>query len=138
MSNQVMTEDEQHQFILQGGEFGQLVAKLTARAIDGETLAESLQTTVHLQEQQILSLQRRLSNAESQRDDAIRDVGLMNDALNKIAAIQRETNAQRVATPAVRREARQELGGAPIDPARLKVVRETAIEHAAREAGRFG
>jgi hypothetical protein len=134
MSNQVMTDDEQHAFITQGGEFGQLVAKLTARAIDAETLAESLQTTTHLQEAQIASLQKRLANTEHQRDDAIRDVGLMNDALNKIAAIQRETNAQRVATPA-RRDVKQELTGAPQMPARdLRVVRETAIANAAREA----
>lgn len=134
MSNQVMTDDEQTDFIKQGGEFGQLVAKLTARAIDAETLSESLQTTTHLQEAQISSLQRRLANAEAQRDDAIRDVGLMNDALNKIAAIQRETNAQRVATPA-RRQVGQELTGAPQMPAReLQVVRRTAEEHSRREA----
>jgi hypothetical protein len=134
MSNQVMSDDEQIDFIKQGGEFGQLVVKLTTRAIDAETLSESLQTTVHLQEAQILSLQRRLANAEAQRDDAIRDVGLMSDATVKIGAILRETSAQRVATPN-RREPRQELTGAPQMPARdLRVVRETAIANAAREA----
>ncbi|HWX13471.1 MAG TPA: hypothetical protein VNY06_01100 [Methylocella sp.] len=133
MSNQVMTEDEQIDFIKQGGEFGQLVSKLTIRAIDAETLSESLQTTVHLQEAQILSLQRRLANAETQRDDANRDVGLMNDAENKIAAILRETRAQRVATPAVRHEARQELTGAPMHPRELQVVRRTAEENESRE-----
>src|ERR1700685_601718 len=129
-----LTDSEQDDFIKQGGEFGQLVAKLTARAIDGETMAESLQTTVHLQEAQILSLQRRLANAEAQREDAIRDVGLMNDATVKIGAILREAYAQRVSSPA-RREQRQELTGAPQMPARdLRVVRETAIANAAREA----
>jgi hypothetical protein len=131
MSNQVMTEEEQDTFIKEGGEFGRLVARLTARAIDAETLSESLQTTVHLQEAQISSLQRRLTNAETQRDDALRDVGSMNDAMTKMGAILRESRAQRVATP----PQRQELTGAPQTPARdLRVVRETAIANAAREA----
>jgi hypothetical protein len=130
MSEQVMSEEEQQAFITQGGEFGQLVAKLTTRAIDAETLSESLQTTVHLQEAQILSLQRRLTNAETQRDDALRDVGSMNDAMTKMGAILRESRAQRVATP----PQRQDLSGAPQMPARdLRVVRETAIANAQRE-----
>ena len=132
MSDQVMTEDEQRAFIVQGGEFGQLVSKLTARAIDAETLSESLQTTVHLQEAQIASLQKRLTNAETQRDDAMRDVGRMNDAMTKMGAILRESHAQRVSAPAARQS---DLTGAPQMPARdLRVVRETAIANAAREA----
>lgn len=131
MSNQVMTDDEEDSFIKEGGEFGLLVAKLTRRAIESETLSESLQTTVHLQEAQISSLQRRLTNAETQRDDALRDVGSMNDAMTKMGAILRESRAQRVATP----PQRQELTGAPQMPAReLQVVRRTAEEHSRREA----
>lgn len=131
MSNQVMTDDEEDSFIKEGGEFGLLVAKLTRRAIESETLSESLQTTVHLQEAQISSLQRRLTNAETQRDDALRDVGSMNDAMTKMGAILRESRAQRVATP----PERQELTGAPQMPAReLQVVRRTAEEHSRREA----
>jgi hypothetical protein len=132
MSDQVMTEAEQDNFIKEGGEFGRLVARLTARAIDAETLSESLQTTVHLQEAQISSLQRRLTNAETQRDDALRDVGSMNDAMTKMGAILRESHAQRMASPGPKR---QELTGAPQMPARdLRVVRETAIANAARDA----
>ena len=132
MSNQVMSDDEQIDLIANGFEFGQLVSKLTVRAIDAETLSESLQTTVHLQEAQIASLQRRLTNAETQRDDALRDVGSMNDAMTKMGAILRETHAQRVASPAARK---QELTGSPQMPARdLQVVRRTAEEHSRREA----
>ena len=132
MSNQVMTDDEEDSFIKEGGEFGLLVAKLTRRAIESETLSESLQTTVHLQEAQISSLQRRLTNAETQRDDALRDVGSMNDAMTKMGAILRESRAQRVATTPPQR---QELTGAPQMPAReLQVVRRTAEEHSRREA----
>ncbi len=128
MSDQVMSDDEQIKLVAQGFEFGQLISKLTERAIDAETLSQSLQTTVHLQEAQITSLQRRLSNTEHQRDDALRDVGLMNDAETRIVAILRETRAQRVATP----PERQQLTGSPARD--LKVVRETAIENARREA----
>jgi hypothetical protein len=131
MSIEPMTDDQQTVLVAQGFEFGRLVSKLTTRAIDAETLAQSLQTTVHLQEAQIASLQKRLANTEHQRDDALRDVGLMNDAETRIVAILRETRAQRVATP----PERQELTGAPQMPARdLRVVRETAIANAAREA----
>ena len=131
MSAQVMTDDEQRDFIIQGGEFGQLVAKLTTRAIDAETLSQSLQTTVHLQEAQIASLQKRLSNTEHQRDDALRDVGLMNDAETRIVAILREVRAWRVATPPAQDKGQQLTASQPRD---LKVVRETAIENARREA----
>ena len=131
MNNQVMTDDEQHTFITQGGEFGQLVAKLTTRAIDAETLAESLLVTNHLQEAQISSLQKRLANTEHQRDDALRDVGLMNDAETRIVAILREVRAQRVATPTEK----PQLTGAPQMHAReLQVVRRTAEDHSRRDA----
>ena len=130
MSNQVMSDDEQIDLIANGFEFGQLVSKLTVRAIDAETLSESLQTTVHLQEAQIASLQKRLTNAETQRDDAMRDVGRQSDAITKMGAIIRETNAQRVASPAPR----DGLTGAPQMPASaLQVVRRTAEDNEARE-----
>lgn len=131
MSNQVMSDDEQTTLVAQGFEFGQLISKLTERAINAETLAQSLQVTNHLQEAQIQSLQKRLANTEHQRDDALRDVGLMNDAETRIVAILREVRAQRVATPAEK----SHLTGAPQRPASdLRVVRETAIVNAAREA----
>ena len=131
MSDQVMSDAEQTILVAQGFEFGQLVSNLTTRAIDAETMSQSLQTTVHLQEAQIASLQKRLANTEHQRDDALRDVGLMNDAETRIVAILREVRAQRVATP----PERQQLTGAPQMPARdLRVVRETAIANATRES----
>jgi hypothetical protein len=64
MSIEPMKDDEQTIFVAQGFEFGRLVSKLTTRAIDAETLAQSLQTTVHLQEAQIASLQKRLAKAK--------------------------------------------------------------------------
>ena len=126
-----MRDDEQGNLVAQGFEFGQLVAKLTTRAIDAETLAQSLQVTNHLQEAQIESLQKRLANTEHQRDDALRDVGLMNDTETRIMAALRECRAQRVSTPPER-----QLTGAPQMPARdLQVVRRTAEEHSRREVG---
>jgi hypothetical protein len=131
---QPMTEIEQEDFVRRGGEFGQLVSRLTMRAIDAETLAESLQTTVHLQEAQIMGLQRRLSNAETQRDDALRDVGLLSDAQNKVGAIIREARAQRVSSPLPAAKDEPKLTGAPtMHPRDLSVVRATAAEHEARE-----
>lgn len=128
----MMTEQEEAEFIAKGGEFGQLIAKLTARAIDAESLAESLQTTVHIQESEIERLGKRCSNAERQRDDAFRDLRLMNDGFTKMAAVIREIMAQRLQSPSVLNEPK--LTGAPPNPRDLQIVRQTAIEHAAREA----
>jgi len=126
-----MTEIERDEYIAKGGEFGMFVAQLAARALDAETRADTLQTTVHLQEAQLLKLQKRLANAEAQRDDAIRDVALMIDSETKIAGIIRETRAQRVSSPHAQHEPR--LTGAPMHPRELAVVRGTAADNAARD-----
>lgn len=132
----MLTNDEHEAVVKQAGEFENHVDNLCSRLIEAENRAESLQTTVHLQEAEIERLNKRLSNAERQRDDTMRDLRLFSEAMLKIASTVRETNAQRLQAPP--QAAVQVLTGAPMDPASLKVVRATAIANAAREQSQTG
>lgn len=130
MSTTPMTEAEAKEFIAKGGEFGDLVSKLTQRVIDAETKCSSQEVTMDLQAHQIETLEKRLANSEAERNEALHNLGLVDDAQNKITAILRETRGQRNE----QRGNVEPLSGRPMrdhpDPVKLRAVSASALEGA--------
>lgn len=125
-----MTDDEHQEAIKQAGAMELYVDSLCRRLIEAEAKAESLETTKQIQNAEIERLTKLLANTERARDDALRNVRLMTDALHKIGSNVKEVHNNSL--PIVQEVPK--ITGAPVDPARLKIVRETAIDNAVRDA----
>ena len=124
-----MTDDEHQEAIKQAGAMELYVDSLCRRLIEAEARAESLETTKQIQNSEIERLTKLLANTERARDDALRNVRLMTDALHKVSSNVKEVYNHTV--PVLQEVPK--ITGAPVDPAKLKIVRETAIDNAARE-----
>lgn len=124
-----MTEDEHQEAIKQAGAMELYVDSLCRRLIEAEAKAESLETTKQIQNAEIERLTKLLANTERARDDALRNVRLMTDALHKIGSNVKEVHNNSL--PMLQEVPK--ITGAPVDPARLKIVRETAIANALNE-----
>jgi peptidoglycan hydrolase CwlO-like protein len=125
-----MDDQEQQEAVRQAGEFETYVENLTNRLIEAEAVAESFKHTVHLQESQLERAQATIEKQGRRINDLIRDNHMMHKALRNNYDTAKEAFAQLMQTPREQPRQQETLGAD-----RLRVIRHTAADNAARDAG---